>query len=288
MRQLPLSSSPVQTFNSKTNGHTKVVRYYAANSFCTPKCLEGLLGGGKLDPACPNVGDHGDEYHEIDGGQLMDCLEAQLTLQSPQFELQPLHITGNGNQFLRGTLEDYGYSFLVKGAERGAGQRLEEEFDLYKRLTPLQGICIPICVGLLDLDTAENMTLIYNGRELGKMIIMSWEGISATHASEIYHIRRLGGRRARIRRRLVEIGIRNVDFDLSNLVWNPAAKSLKLVNFKTAPNITPMRLKGSTFIFILLPKGLFSLYVAVSTHCTHKKKLYRAQSELKMKNASIN
>jgi hypothetical protein len=70
-----------------------------------PQTLSALLSasrasweeGDKLDPACPNVVDHGDEYHEIDGEQFMDCLEAQLTLQSPQFELQPLHITSNGN-----------------------------------------------------------------------------------------------------------------------------------------------------------------------------------------------
>ncbi|KAI7970152.1 hypothetical protein EIK77_008379 [Talaromyces pinophilus] len=240
-KQLPLKSNPMQSLIDRTNGPTRVVRYYATNPFCTPKCLKGLLRGGRLDPACPNVGDHGDEYHEIDGEQFVDYLEDQLTSQLPQFELQPLHIAGNGNQFLRGTLEIYGYSFLVKAAESHAEERLEAEFDLYEWLTPLQGICIPICVGLLDLKTSRNTTLIYNRRTTGKMLIMSWEGIAVARASEIVNIRHLGRRRSRIHRRLEEIGMRNVDLDLSNFVCNPGTKSLKLVNFRTAPDITSMR-----------------------------------------------
>lgn len=162
-RQLPLNVNLMQCLIDTTNGPTRVVRYYATNPLCTPKCLKGLLRGSRLDPACPNVGDHGDGYHKIDGEQFKDYLQNQLTSQSPQFELQPLHIAGDGNQFLRGTLEVYGYSFLVKAAESHAEERLEAEFDLYERLTPLQGICIPICVGLLDLK-ASNHELGRNSR----------------------------------------------------------------------------------------------------------------------------
>jgi hypothetical protein len=91
------------------------------------------------------------------------------------------------------------------------------------------------------INSSRNTTLIYNERATGKMLIMSWEGIAVAHASEIFNIRRLGRRRGQIRRRLEEIGMRNVDLDLSNFVWNPRTKSLKLVNFRTAPNITSMR-----------------------------------------------
>lgn len=129
----------------------------------------------------------------------------------------------------------------MKAAEGHAEERLEAEFDLYERVTPLQGSCIPICVGLLDLKASGNTTLIYNRRVTGKMLIMSWEGIAVAHASEIANIRHLGWRRSRIRRRLEEIGMRNVDLDLSNFVWNLRTRSLKLVNFRTAPDIASMR-----------------------------------------------
>ena len=94
----------------------------------------------------------------------------------------------------------------MKAAEGYAEERLEAEFSLYGRLTPLQGICIPFCVGLLDLKASGNTTLIYNRRATGKMLIMSWVGIAVAHASEIVNIRHLGRRRSRIRRRLEEIG----------------------------------------------------------------------------------
>lgn len=94
MRQFLLESNPAQPCGHGTNSRAKLVRYFPANVFCTSRCLESLLRGGKLDPVCPNVGDHGDEYHEISGEQFMDNIVDQITSQSPQFELQPLHIVG--------------------------------------------------------------------------------------------------------------------------------------------------------------------------------------------------
>lgn len=66
-RQLPLNSNPMQPLIDRTNGPTRVVRYYATNPLCTPKCLKGLVRGSRLDLARPNVGDQ-----EINTTRLME------------------------------------------------------------------------------------------------------------------------------------------------------------------------------------------------------------------------
>ncbi|OKL56441.1 hypothetical protein UA08_08165 [Talaromyces atroroseus] len=209
-----------------------VIRAYEGTAFCTSRCLaEVLAGGTRFDPECPNSEKHRQHGCGLNALEFMHALRHQLLTPTPTTELHPLHMRGRGHQYLRGVLEGYGYTFLVKMAEYGHAAELDDELEIFRALASLQGICIPVCIGMLDLDTTPGANLMYYGRFFHKMIVLSWEGLPVPLVFDAGGFRLLEKRRSEIREKIEALGV-TVSRDISwkHLLWNKQSNRLILKN----------------------------------------------------------
>jgi hypothetical protein len=56
---------PTSERSGRKGVHSSTHRQRNLGRFCTPQCLIGIIRGGALDPKCPNVKEHGKDYHYL-------------------------------------------------------------------------------------------------------------------------------------------------------------------------------------------------------------------------------
>ena len=71
------------------------------------------------------------------------------------------------------TLASHGYTVVAKGTVPVFVEDLQHESQVYRRLTPIQGVCVPVCLG--------NINLVYPyyydvGVRIVHMMFLSWAG----------------------------------------------------------------------------------------------------------------
>jgi hypothetical protein len=215
-----------------TPGQAPIIRKYENPKFCSSRCLaEVVAGGHRFDPECPNIIQHRRSGCGLNALEFMHVLRHQLLAPTPTTELHSLHLSGRGHQYLRGTLDGYGYTFLVKMAEHGHAAELDDELEVFKTLAPLQGMYIPVCVGMLGLDTNPGSHLVYYGRFFHKMIVLSWEGMPVTLVFASAGFRMLQKYRVEIREQIEALGMEVAkDFGWKNILFNKQNNRLILKN----------------------------------------------------------
>ena len=140
---------PLTAASSSSHGGQKC-------AFCTQLCLQGLARGGPLDRHCPNVSNHCEEghqgdRHQLDGEQFRMLLGEQLR-RSRGDACQPLGIQGARGALFKVTLTSHGYTVVGKGVVLAFVKDLRHEAEVYRWLTTVQGVHVPICLGSIDLD----------------------------------------------------------------------------------------------------------------------------------------
>ncbi|PWY88320.1 hypothetical protein BO70DRAFT_359760 [Aspergillus heteromorphus CBS 117.55] len=120
-------------------------RYY-----CTLKCLRGLVCGDELDQACPNVLDHGTTRHVINAKAFVKRLRRQLS-ETVNADCEALGIHGSRGALLKVTLSSHGYTVPAKCTISEFSNHLRHEAAVYHKLRSLQGICIPLHLGTIEL-----------------------------------------------------------------------------------------------------------------------------------------
>ncbi|KAM0796483.1 hypothetical protein BDR22DRAFT_825104 [Usnea florida] len=226
-----------QPANSWTDGRGTSSSGNRKRAFCTQSCLQGLAYGGPLDGDCPNIADHcreGNEGngHRLDGETFRTLLSEQM--QWNRIEVcSPLGMQGARGALFKMTLPSYGYTVVAKGTISAFVQDLRHEADVYRRLTSIQGVHIPIFLGNIDLqkpfcyDVAVRivhmMLLAWSGERLseskafGSMDKSVWKldlmrGINAMHAA----------------------GISHRDIRTPNLLWNEEMQRVMIIDFDRA------------------------------------------------------
>ncbi|KAG6194995.1 hypothetical protein E4U10_002364 [Claviceps purpurea] len=155
-------------------------------SYCSQKCLLGLVQGGPLDLECPNVRHHcrsdADEAeaghlnrHPVDHTEWLRLLQDQFK-QSLDEGITYQSIVGARGALFKVTLLAYGYTFVSKGTVAGHIKHLEHEARVYEKLKPIQGQYVPVFLGTMDLRTVDKDYWVYFETYVVHMMFMSWGG----------------------------------------------------------------------------------------------------------------
>lgn len=206
-------------------------------AFCTQACLHGLLRGGALDRCCPNVsehcekGDHGDR-HQLDGEEFRMLLSDQLRRRRGD-ACDSLGLQGARGALFRITLTSHGYTIAAKGTVSAYAKDLRHEAEVYRRLTTIQGIHVPICLGSLDLEKP----FYYDaGIRIVHLMLLSWSGECLDGKKTIKDTDRQFWVSDLLRavKAIHRAGVLHRDIRMPNLLWNEGTQRVMVIDFERA------------------------------------------------------
>lgn len=198
-------------------------------SFCTHKCLLGLLRGGKLDQTCPNIESHGKKH--VSQSRFLHLVKTQLaTDRGSDADCIPLYVKGARGALFKVRLSSYGYTLVAKGMEEHHRKHLRHEDEVYEHALELQGTHIPVCLGMISL----RRPYYYFGGEYMHMLFLSWAG------RPLYEYINLENRpffQRQAMRALEALHQRHVvhgDAELRNFLYDEAANRAMIIDLERA------------------------------------------------------
>jgi len=87
-------------------------------------------------------------------------------------DCKPLHIKGSRGALFKVRLSSHGYTLVAKGMEKVERKYLLHENKVYDHLRLIQGSCIPVCLGIVELP------YYYDAGIYSSMLFLSWAGRS--------------------------------------------------------------------------------------------------------------
>lgn len=193
-----------------------------------------------LDPNCPNISLHSDnidinDYHPVNRKTLLALFKHQFS-KDLDHDCHPLDIQGARGALFRVCLRPYGYTMVAKGTVAESIRHLRHEWQVYERLRKLQGVCVPVCLGNIDLVDPYYYDL---GVDIVHMTFLAWAGGLLSNA-------KLGGtdeftQGGEMLRSLQEIhgaGVLHEDVRWPNVLWSAEAKRAMLIDFERSKTIT--------------------------------------------------
>ena len=216
-------------------------------AFCTELCLQGLARCEPLDHCCPNVLEHCEkghqgDRHQLDGEEFRRRLSDQLR-QIRGEACEPLGMQGARRALFRVTLRSHGYTIVAKGTVPAFLKDLQHEAEVYRRLTSIQGIHIPVCLGGLDLKKP-----FYYGAGICivHMMFLSWSGESLDTNQAFKDVDQQIWMPDLLRaiEAIHNAGVLHRDMRTPNVLWNEATHRIKVIDFERA-EMTKTILTGS-------------------------------------------
>ena len=166
------SSSAQQSGNAENTGRReKGQGQIRKRRYCSHMCLAGLVSQGPIDPKCPNAWEHGAGQQQISQSTLLRLLHTQLNLDLDSME--NLGVWGSRGAIFRITLASHGYTMLAKCSPVYFARYLQHEAAVYDRLRPIQGIHVPVCLGIIPLSQPYPYQGVVN---LSHMLLLSFGG----------------------------------------------------------------------------------------------------------------
>jgi len=204
--------------------------------YCSQKCLLGLVAGEDLDEECPNValhrGEHNDRRHPVDHATWLGLLREQLG-QSLDDGVVPLGKQGARGVLFQVTLLGYGYTFVSKATTARFVRELEHEANVYGRLRPLQGVRVPVFLGVVDLREVGR-TYYYDFQvQIVHLMLLSWGGSSLDEA-EVLDGAKAKREVVRSVRALHVHGVAHTDVRDANVLWNGETERAMMIDFEQA------------------------------------------------------
>ena len=214
-----------------------------AGQYCTQKCLLGLLKGGPLDQSCPNVEKHGSDRHRIRAPTFLKRIRQQLS-KDLDSNCEPIGIHGACGVPFRVRLASHGYTVVAKATPIWFTKRLEQEAAIYKRLGPIQGTYVPVCLGSIDTEKPYR----YDGiAELERMMFLSYGGKrldklldNLTGKDKLLIAEQLD----KSTKAIHSLGVLHTDLELRNMLWDEDRQQLTVIDFERAQVRQPRRILG--------------------------------------------
>ncbi|KAL1954121.1 hypothetical protein VTO42DRAFT_1745 [Malbranchea cinnamomea] len=201
----------------------------APRQYCTVKCIHGMVEGGPLDLACPNVQSHGSQNHLLSPQEFIRRLCLQLS-SNPEKDFEPLHIRGRTGFVMKATLTSHGYTVVIKATTADLVSRLQHEKKVYDLLHSLQGSEIPVCIG----DFSPQIPYYYHGQVMAHMLVLSWAGIRTQNIvnkdNEHWFLQKREVALSKIR----SFGVIHKDVAWRNVLWNEETSSAIIIDFEDA------------------------------------------------------
>ncbi|PHH50538.1 hypothetical protein CFIMG_007398RA00001 [Ceratocystis fimbriata CBS 114723] len=164
-------SSKGQSSSSNQQGHSGNRQNVQTRPFCTHKCLQGMALGGPMDQECPNALDHGNKH--ISQQEFLSLVRDQLAVDlGDNADCIPLYLSGARGSIFKVRLSSHGYTLVAKGVQKVDVALLSHEEDVYDHIRNLQGIFVPVCLGIVDL--IEHY--YYDGGIFTHFLFMSYAG----------------------------------------------------------------------------------------------------------------
>ena len=95
--------------------------------------------------------EHGSKAHQIDQSSFLTLIRQQLT-KDLDTNFDPMGIPCTRGVPIKVRLASFGYTLVAKCAPAELASYLKHEAAVYERLKPIQGIHVPVCLGIIDLD----------------------------------------------------------------------------------------------------------------------------------------
>ncbi|TFB03756.1 hypothetical protein CCMA1212_004823 [Trichoderma ghanense] len=204
-----------------------IVSEIRRREYCTQECLLGLTNGAPLDTGCPNVRMHGEKH--LGNIEFLKLVQEQLTVaRSTGSNCIYLHLSGSLGVLFKVTLASRGYTFVVKAVMEENVPRLLREGDMYTRLKELQGGCIPVYLGILQL----NLPFWHDAKQYTHFMLLSWAGRPVKHYWGSPCNRGFVTSTQRAYTELHSAGIIHRDAKLRNMLYNPQSDRIMLVDFE--------------------------------------------------------
>ena len=157
--------------------------------YCTHECLRGLVFGGPMDQKCPNLVDHSNMHITL--REFLRLARDQLAFdRGKDADCVPLYLSGSRGSLFKFRLSSHGYTLVAKGVKAMDTKHLHYENKIYRHLQDLQGKCVPVCLGVMNLikpyyfDSGvyeDFMFLSYGGRP----VLKGLREVSTAIANEI-------------------------------------------------------------------------------------------------------
>ncbi|KAI1171307.1 hypothetical protein F4777DRAFT_566006 [Nemania sp. FL0916] len=199
--------------------------------FCTQRCLRALRRGGPLVNTCPNFREH-QARMPINQTTFQDLLRDQLAQdRGPNADIMPLFQFGSMGALYKVRLASHGYTIVAKAVQEENTKRLEHEERVYNHLYPMQGMYVPVCLGLINLK----MPLYGNGVVFTRIMCLSWGGKSVDGLpSDNSQIDKAAVSRGVLvaLNAVHKLRVLHCDTSLRNFVYNPADGRAMVVDFK--------------------------------------------------------
>ncbi|KAM3499511.1 hypothetical protein MY10362_007229 [Beauveria mimosiformis] len=213
-----------------------------AEQYCTQKCLAGLVKGTVLDTSCPNAklhcrpsgyeGGRSPTLHPVSHAMWLRLLTQQLN-ESLDIGVTPLGEVGARGALFRITLVAYGYVFICKGTVRAFIKDLQHETAVYKRLSPLQGICIPVFLGSVDLRQLNKIYYYDHRVYIVHLLFLSWGGYKLDHFNAADNVgKKLADKTLQSLRFIHQAGVVHKDVRQSNMLFNPEMNRIMIIDFE--------------------------------------------------------
>ncbi|KAJ8610800.1 hypothetical protein MRB53_038351 [Persea americana] len=201
-----------------------------SRAFCTKRCLLGLVNGGALDRDCANVNEHGTDVHRINKSTFLALMGAQLS-QTLDSDFQPCERPGSRGVPFRATLASHGYTVIAKCTPADFVTHLWHEAAVYDRLQPIQGYCVPIHLGNLDLQ----LPYYYEG--IAKLTHVMFLGYGGTPIYQHWHRLDQQGVLRQAEKCMNAIHGRDVlhrDVMPRNILWDRDRSEVMIIDFERA------------------------------------------------------
>ncbi|PKK53377.1 hypothetical protein CI102_3023 [Trichoderma harzianum] len=197
--------------------------------YCTQECLLGLTNGSALDQACPNVEKHGDEH--ISNLEFLRLVQSQLArTRHVSGCCVSLDLKGSLGAMFKVMIPSHGYTFVAKGVTEGNVPRLLREGDTYTRLRDVQGGCVPVYLGIVQLEAAFD----HDSAAYSHFMLLSWAGRPVEKLKESQASYGFVNSTRRAYTELHNAGLVHNDADLGNMLYNPQLDRIMLVDFEHA------------------------------------------------------
>lgn len=211
--------------NSNSRGKGK-----NASSYCTQKCLRGLVEGRSLDLKCPNAGEHGKTKHKINRSTFLRLMRQQF-FKTLDTDCTPTGVYGATGVLFKVRLASHGYILAAKATTVDFAANLRQEAIIYKRLRPIQGIHVPVCLGIVDLDQpyhwngiadlVQMMLLSYGGQSISRQITAENRSAMTQQVETSYHA-------------IHDLGVLHGDAMPRNILWNRETCQVMIIDFERA------------------------------------------------------
>lgn len=198
--------------------------------YCTQRCLQGLVKGGKLDRQCPNVQAHGHDRHRLNPTALIRRLDQQFSNNDLQMGCESLHIHGTRGALFKITLWSHGYTFVAKGTPVEFVEGSQYEELVYSHLTSIQGKNVPVLIGSLDL----RYPFSYDGiAEIVHLMFLGFAGRTLAKQHDLDR-GRLAQEAENSLQAIHDLGVLHGDPIPGNIIWNAENESVMLIDFERA------------------------------------------------------